>query len=197
MNRVVMALMEILAAAVVLVPIYLLLNRYAFRNAGKSVIYCVFSFYLVAVYALVGMPNITYLRFDISGNLIPVLGLLRDLKNSALNVLLFVPLGLLLPMIWDKYRIGRETVLFGFGMSAAIELLQILTYRATDINDLLTNTLGTALGFLLGKRILRRFPKAARGEDAYELFLVCLIVLVVMFFVQPFISQILWDGVLY
>ena len=197
MNRVVMALMEIQASAAVLIPIYLLLNRYAFRNAGKSVIYCVFSFYLVAVYVLVGMPNITYLRFDISGNLIPVLGILGDLKNSVLNVALFVPLGLLLPLIWGKYRSGRETLLFGFGMSAAIELLQVFTYRATDVNDLITNVLGTALGFLLGKRLLHSCPKAARGDDAYELFLVCLIVLIVMFFVQPFISQIVWDGVLY
>ena len=132
-----MALMDILASAAVLIPIYILLNRYAFRNAGKSVIYCVFSFYLVAVYVLVGMPNITYLRFDISGNLIPVLGILGDLKNSVLNVALFVPLGLLLPLIWGKYRSGRETLLFGFGMSAAIELLQVFTYRATDVNDLI------------------------------------------------------------
>ena len=39
------------------------------------------------------------------------------------------------------------TVLSGAGFSALIEVSQLLTTRATDIDDLIANTLGTAVGF--------------------------------------------------
>ena len=199
MNRVAMALMEILAAAVVLIPIWFLMDRFVFRNGKKSAVYCLFSFYLVAVGALTGLPNITYLRFELSGNLIPLVGMVRDLKNSMLNTVLFIPLGLILPLVWEKYEEAKRTVRFGFGLSAVIELLQVFTYRATDINDLLTNGLGTVLGFLLCKGLLRipAVKRAKREEEGYELYLVCAVAFFVMFFIQPFISRIMWDGVLY
>lgn len=40
-----------------------------------------------------------------------------------------------------------KTVLSGAGFSALIEVSQLLTTRATDIDDLIANTLGTAVGF--------------------------------------------------
>ena len=58
-----------------------------------------------------------------------------------------VPLGLLLPFVWKAYRKFRVTVLSGAGFSALIEVSQLLTTRATDIDDLIANTLGTAVGF--------------------------------------------------
>lgn len=62
--------------------------------------------------------------------------------DIALNILLFIPLGFLLG---DK---GRKTVLFGFLLSASIELFQyvaVLGYCEAD--DVLNNTIGTAVGF--------------------------------------------------
>ena len=196
MNRIVFAVLEIIAAALFLIPIYLVLNRMWFRSLKKTFAYCIFSFYLVAVYSLVGMPCITYVRLDLGGNLMPIVGLIGDLKNSVLNVLLFVPLGFLLPLLWEKFRTWKQTVLFGFGLSLAIELLQIFTMRATDVNDLITNVCGTVLGYGMAEFLFRKVPAVQnilKFEKGNEVYLICGIVLVVMFFFQPFPAAYLWE----
>lgn len=199
MYRFYLAAIDMLPGAVLLIPIFWALNKTFFHNAMKSIFYCLFSCYLAAVYVLVGMPNITYVSVELNLNLIPILGFIDDWKNSILNVLLFVPLGLMLPILWRKFRTQKDTVLFGFGMSLAIEILQIFTFRATDINDLITNTFGTFLGFSLARVLLKKIPvmkHMVNEERTSELYIVLTIVLVVMFFAHPFISSILWDLVL-
>lgn len=198
-NRILMATADILPVAVVLVPAFFLLNKALFRNAGKSVRYCIFAFYLAAIYVLVGIPNITYLRFELNLNLLPFAGLIDDWKNSILNVLLFVPLGAMLPILWHPYRNPKNMVLFGFGMSLSIEILQIFTFRATDVNDLITNVFGTFLGFLFANGLMKKFPavrEMGRDGKTVELSIVFAVVFVVMFFLQPFLSAVLWDWIL-
>lgn len=192
MNRVVFAMLEILAAAVFLVPIF----WFWYRELRKAVAYCIFSFYLVAVYSLVGLPTVLYSRFDANLNLIPFAGMAADWKNCILNVLLFVPLGFLLPVFWEPFRTQKKTLLFGFGMSLAIEVFQIFTLRATDINDVITNTLGAYLGFLLAGCMIKRLPvlrKIGEGMKTGELRAVCFIVVAVMVFLQPFLAAALWE----
>ena len=192
--------LEMLAAGIVLVPLYSVLNRALFHNTRKSLIYCVFSFYLAAVYHLVGLPNVTYIRFEVNLNLIPFLGFFDGLQSSILNILLFVPLGVGMPILWEKFRSGKNTVLFGLGMSLAIEILQMFTFRATDVNDLMTNTLGTFLGWLLAGALIKAVPDIKRmGAETKtgELYLVCAVGFLVMFFVQPFLFSIIWDIVMH
>lgn len=200
MFRIILAAMDVIPAAVVLVPVFLLLYVTVYkRDLKKSVLSCVFSLYLAAVFSLVGIPNITYVRFEINLNLIPFLGLIDDFKNSILNVLLFVPLGWMLPVLWKKYRKRRETALFGLGMSLVIELLQMFTFRATDINDLIMNGIGTYLGFLLADALIRKYPvirDAVNEEKTKELYGVWAITFGVMFFLHPFLSSAIWDRIL-
>lgn len=193
MTRMLYTLLEVSAGAVFLLPIYYIWNKVSLHSTRKSVCCCIFSLYLAAVYVLVGMPNVTYIRLELNLNPIPLLGMIDDLKNSILNVLLFVPLGFLLPVLWKRYRARKATVLFGFGMSLAIELLQILTFRATDVNDLITNVLGTFLGFTMADVIMKKIPavKDLAGETG-ELYIVCAITFAVMFFLHPFASSILY-----
>ena len=151
------------------------------------------------MYDLVGMPNITYIRFEINLNLIPFLGFFDGLKSSLLNILLFVPCGIGLPVLWQKYKALRNTVSFGFCLSLAIELLQMFTYRATDVNDLMTNTLGTFLGWLVANTAVNKLPflRKLSCSEGRELYIVCGIVFLVMFFVQPFVFSILWNIVMH
>lgn len=187
------------AAAVILIPIYSIMNRGLFRDLRKSILYFLFSLYLAAVYDLVGMPNITYIRFEINLNLIPFLGFFDGLKSSLLNILLFVPLGIGLPVLWQKFRALKNTVFFGFCLSLAIELLQMFTYRATDVNDLMTNTLGTFLGWLVANTAVNKLPflRKLSCSEGREVYIVCGIVFLVMFFVQPFVFSILWNIVMH
>ena len=197
MVRVYLALVDIVPAAVVLVPLHLVFYFSIYRRKlRRSVLSCLFCLYLSAVFALVGIPNVTYIRPELNLNLIPLAGMLADFKNSILNVLLFIPLGIMLPLLWNKFKTLKFTLLFGFGMSSVIELLQALTFRATDVNDLITNTLGTFLGFFCANALLARFPAikqlAADTED-HDVILVTVIILLLMFFVYPFISAAFWD----
>ena len=195
MYRFYLAAVDVIPAAVVLVPLFLILYVTSFkRNLIKSGMYCLFSLYLSAVFSLVGLPNVLYVRPEINLNLIPLLGIIDDLSNSLLNVLLFIPLGLFLPVIWMRYRTVKSTVAFGIGLSMMIELLQMLTFRATDVNDLITNTAGTAIGFLLAQPIICKLPAAAQGKkDSYTLLAVSF---GVMFFLHPFLSPVIWNNFL-
>ena len=200
MNRILMAAMEILSAAVILIPVNLVLNRLWFRSWKKTVLYCLFSFYLVAVYVLVGLPSVVHVRLDANINWIPIAGLTGDLKNALLNVALFVPLGIFLPVLCGYYAKGSRTMVFSLAMSALIEGLQIFTYRATDVNDLITNTLGAWIGYLLWKLMLRNrngYAQQTAEQSCGELYMVCGVTFAAMFFIQPFLSGFLWNGILY
>ena len=70
--------------------------------------------------------------------------------NFILNIMLFVPLGLLCPLISNTFKSAGYTFLIGFGLSFAIEASQLFTlYRITDINDLIANTAGAMIGYLI------------------------------------------------
>ena len=187
--------LDLFSAGLILIPAYLLLDRFYLRSLNKAAACCIFSFYLVAVYHLVGMPCVTYINPGVNLNLIPFADMLESPRNTLLNVALFLPLGVLLPLIWEQFRTAKSTVLFGFGMSLAIELLQILTLRATDVNDLITNTLGAFLGFLLAKPVMDKFPAApAKPGEPYA---VCAGVFLIMFFLEPFIFTFFWNLILH
>lgn len=180
---------EILPAVIFLVPVYLLLWKRMFHTAGKTMLYFLFSFYLCAVYGLVGLPNVAYIRFEPAGNLVPFRDMLSSLRSSVQNILLFVPLGIFLPLLWERYRMLKNTVFFGLCTSLVIELLQVFTYRATDINDLLTNTLGSVLGWILSAVLLKRIRRTdAPGKD---LAIVVATAFAGMFFLQPFLVAML------
>ncbi|WP_329789005.1 VanZ family protein [Lentzea sp. DG1S-22] len=67
--------------------------------------------------------------------------------QMTLNLLLFVPLGAMLAF-WGKRTIG-QAALIGCGVSLLIEGSQLLwANRIFDVDDLITNTTGTALGWL-------------------------------------------------
>lgn len=88
-------------------------------------------------------------------NLIPFFTLTsEDWKTSLLNILLFVPFGFGLPFITNSYM--KKIVMIGALLSVVIELLQLITgllakvtFRIADINDVIFNTLGAAVGYIL------------------------------------------------
>ncbi|MDO4271236.1 MAG: VanZ family protein [Eubacteriales bacterium] len=79
--------------------------------------------------------------------------------NLAGNVLLFLPLGLLLPLFWRYFQRAGRTVLCGLALSVSIELIQLVSGGVTSVDDVLLNTLGAALGFALAKLALRLWPR--------------------------------------
>ena len=74
------------------------------------------------------------------------------------NVAWFVPFGFLLPVIWQKLK-SYYTIPLGFLLSLVIETSQFILKKGMfEIDDLVLNTLGTAIGCLIYK-IYRDFRK--------------------------------------
>ena len=192
MHRIYGMCLEAGVAAVILVPVFLILNKAYFHSLSQTVGYFLFALYLAAVDAVVGLPCISYIRLDFNFNFVPFLYMFSDYKASLLNVLLFVPLGFFLPFFWKRFSNFGFTLLFGFCFSALIEFLQIFTFRATDINDLMTNTFGTILGYLLARIALKLLPEIVPSERTKDAFLVCGVTFGVMFFLQPFLADLVW-----
>jgi glycopeptide antibiotics resistance protein len=108
---------------------------------------------------------------DYGPQLVPFEGILADLEDSPVerlaevfaNVLLFVPLGFLLPLLIPAMRHWWQTLVVGAGVSLLIELYQLAWpgVRKASVDDLLMNALGAVLGFmalrlaeaLLGRRL--------------------------------------------
>ena len=182
-------IIEILISMFLLIPVFSVLYKTRFHNIKKTILYFVFATYLAAVYLFVGMPTLQFMRFELSLTLTPFLPMIADFKNTILNIILFIPLGIMLPFLWKKYDTLRETLFFGFLMSLAIELLQILTYRATDINDLIANTIGAVLGYFVFRIISCIIPSITKfASRKNEITIVMLSVFAVMFFLQPYLA---------
>ncbi len=163
-----------------------------------------FIVYLLAVCSKVGIPSIKYMHLDFSINLLPLVDMLEEPVRSTvlnlLNVLMFVPLGLLLPAVWPYYRSWRRMILTGFNFSLSIELLQLFSWRLTDIDDLLTNTLGAVLGYGLFRLIyllLKKEPPAIGGDINWEPWLIWLACLLITILVVPFLPEAVRNWFLY
>lgn len=95
-------------------------------------------------------------------NLVPartVVGIARDFPGLVVqqllgNVVLFVPLGFLLPMLSTRCRRAAITAAVGLSVSVGIELVQLallLTLaarRSVDVDDVVLNVAGACLGYL-------------------------------------------------
>ena len=65
----------------------------------------------------------------------------------------------MLPLLDERFDRFGKVLLVGFLLSLSVELVQMFGCGSTDVNDLVTNTLGTGLGyglFLLARRALPR-----------------------------------------
>lgn len=80
-------------------------------------------------------------------NLIPFRS--SGILTYILNIIMFMPLGFLLPLIWKDFRSFAKVFYTGLGFSLAIEICQLFNHRATDIDDLLMNSLGAILGYFI------------------------------------------------
>ena len=77
--------------------------------------------------------------------------------NLVGNVVMFVPLGALLPMAAPKKRRFFPTLLTSGSLILAVEILQLFTLLGScDVDDLILNLIGVVSGFLLWKLFRKR-----------------------------------------
>lgn len=130
-----------------------------------------FILYLWMVYTVTGAGGLSDIFYTFEGGTDSIIKANINVEPFStginftfyLNIIMCVPLGLLLPFIWKDYRKLYRTAIVGFGFSLLIELSQLITTRATDIDDLIANTLGTVIGYLIWKVFSKMLKKHKEG----------------------------------
>jgi len=87
-------------------------------------------------------------------NLVPLKYLLDYLivgeavLNTVGNFAMFIPIGMVWPLVFRKLNTHGKVIAAGVGLSLCIELLQLPFFdRVTDIDDLILNSLGFLMGY--------------------------------------------------
>lgn len=105
------------------------------------------------------------------GNNVVLFNTVRDFAESEAgfinqivgNFLLLVPLGLMVPLLWQTFRSWQRAVLLVVFATLAIEFSQLgistllgYTYRSFDVDDLWLNALGGTLAAVVASFVARR-----------------------------------------
>ena len=87
-------------------------------------------------------------------NLTPFVNLLdyESKREMLLNVIgnstMFIPTGIMTPLIYKNLRTFPKTLLTGFLLSFVIEIIQLpFAVRCSDVDDLILNTFGCLVGY--------------------------------------------------
>ena len=161
----------LLGMAVLYAPICFLLRKRV--PPAKQLACFLFSACVIIVLAatvITGASNAA--TADRSLNLVPFRGLQetwsmpepKKIAQTAANVVMFVPLGFLLPVAFPKMRNLWKVTLTLVLLSFAIEFTQYFTGRSADIDDLMLNTLGGLLGCLFFFVVSKLFRKNGRSR---------------------------------
>jgi glycopeptide antibiotics resistance protein len=183
----------LLVAAIVL-PGYILLRFFWKRRqsekmkagkngAAREVVLAVFVLFMVGLLALVLWPasyeTPTVAERLQSGwqiNLVPLRNIKRFFNiygtetfwvNIVGNVLMFVPMGFCLPLLWKRWRKFWKVLLAGVLLPVCIETVQLFVGRSVDVDDVLLNALGGAVGYgvyVLCRRVFSKTGRLAQGE---------------------------------
>lgn len=132
-----------------------------------------FIYFLGVLYFTVfkqGMISISFDKYSYI-NLVPLketmkmfaenfMGVGNAIYNVVGNILLFVPLGFFIPVLFKQADNLKKVLLYGFASSVSIEAIQYFTaINITDIDDVIFNTMGAGLGFIcyrIFKKVLGR-----------------------------------------
>ena len=72
------------------------------------------------------------------------------MANLVGNIVGFIPLGILLPVLFRNYNSAKKVIATVFVVSLSFEIVQLFTVLGNfDVDDLMLNTLGGSLGYLI------------------------------------------------
>ena len=118
----------------------------------------VFGYYLFGLLTVTGIGFTSTMRFRPNISWTPFVSMITGPIDTILNVILFVPLGFFLPLLYKKYHKIKTVALTGFLFSLAVEFVQMFGWGSSDINDLMTNTAGACVGFMVYCLLSRILP---------------------------------------
>lgn len=181
---VVVRLVDLFGGAIVSLPVIMILAVIFDKEKVKSkgIWIVLFILYMNAMLIIVGVPAVQYMKWNPEVNIIPF----QDFSSSnitgmILNIVMLVPFGFLVPVCFDRYRKWHRTLIAGCLMSVVIEVVQLFAFRATDIDDVIMNTIGTAVGYVVANLFVgRKKADMENNKDTVRLVAIIAIVMVVI-----------------
>src|SRR6266487_117001 len=77
-------------------------------------------------------------------------GFEHSFENIIGNIILFIPLTILIPLLIEKIQEANQIILIGFLTSLAFEVIQLFGLRGNfDVDDLILDTLGGIIGYFI------------------------------------------------
>lgn len=119
-------------------------------KASSFCLLVLFGLYLIGVLHVTGAGTLwNGLRGNFRLDAVNLIPFSQDisLRGYLLNILMVVPLGFLVPLLFRKMDHWGKILALGAGMSLMLEVSQLFSYRATDVDDLIMNSLGALLGY--------------------------------------------------
>ncbi len=114
---------------------------------------------------------------------IPFVG--SSIMMIILNTMLFVPYGILVSFVFANCKLNwKKALMIGFFSSLCIELFQAFTGRLCEIDDLIMNTCGFLIGFLLMQSFKKIISKELREKGIKQLLLTMIIAAVAIFLIS-------------
>ena len=111
-----------------------------------------FNSYMYREHGLLGIINVVPIKETINTFMHSETGMRNSLRNLIGNILVFMPLGFFIPLLFDKFNNFKKVLKVGCLSSLAIELSQLFVgSNVCDIDDVIYNTLGALAGFICYK----------------------------------------------
>ncbi len=168
MYRIAAYLLDMLPGAVAALALYLclfprrrrqLIQQGLTSSALREAALCLFWMFCGGMAVLTLTPRWLDMPFRLGTINLTLFRTFRQNKIILLgNIVMFVPFGLFPALLWRGWT-WRRALLAGAGITAFIECTQLLVGRAFDVDDLLLNTLGAFLGWLLWRLLRQICPR--------------------------------------
>lgn len=138
----------------------------------------IFKFSIIMISSPLNSYQYTFLGVDGIINIIPfkeTVNILRDgihnnriIKGIILNVIYFIPLGFLLPLLFNKINSFLKIILISTITSSLIEIIQLFTiFSVSNIDDIIFNIIGSVIGLILFK-LFEKIVKKLNIEQVIE-----------------------------
>ena len=124
----------------------------------------VFGYYLFGLLTVTGIGFTSTMNFHPNISWTPFIGMITGPVDTALNIFLFIPFGLFLPLLFKKFNNIKATALAGLLFSLSVELVQLFNWGSSDINDLMTNTGGACIGYLIYCLLAKVLPSKLKKQ---------------------------------
>lgn len=165
----------------IILPFYLKVRKPWQKDTEREFVLAVFILFMTGLMALAlqgeyHMPSrmLTLARSRIAAgngiNLVPFrsirsyfvhYGLDGFLVNFVGNIVMFMPWGFGLTLLWKKNQRIWLVALYSLGLTVFIESVQLFIGRSVDVDDLILNFVGSCLGAGVCHVLRKKFPGLA------------------------------------